>query len=88
MHGAPRRPSDRPDDDPPVLRRLSWTRLGLLVLVVTLVTGGAFVSVTRAAAPDGSPTASWSVPYVDVTLTPTFQFQDPRTNPAAPSRWR
>ena len=25
---------------------------------------------------------SWSVPYVDVTLTPTFQFQDPQSNPA------
>jgi chitinase len=29
------------------------------------------------------PTAqSWSVPYVDVTLTPAYQFQDPQSNPA------
>jgi chitinase len=75
-------PGGQPDDEQPVPRRLSWTRLGLLVLVVTLATGGLFVSVTEAADRTGTPTPAWSVPYVDVTLTPTFQFQDPQANPA------
>jgi chitinase len=75
-------PGGPPDDEQPVPRRLSWTRLGLLVLVATLVTGGAFVSVTEAVDRTDTPTLSWSVPYVDVTLTPTFQFQDPEANPA------
>jgi chitinase len=82
--GAPRAatPGGRPDDEQPVARRLSWTRLGLLVLMVALLTGGAFVSVTEAVDRTETPPLSWSVPYVDVTLTPTFQFQDPEANPA------
>lgn len=82
--GAPRAelPGGHTDDEQPVPRRLSWTRLGLLVVVVTLVTGGAFVSVTEAADRTERAEGSWSLPYVDVTLTPTFQFQDPGTNPA------
>jgi chitinase len=76
-------PGGQPDDEQPVPRRLSWSRLGLLVLVTTLVTGGAFVSVTGAVeGRSDTPAPSWSVPYVDVTLTPTFQFQDPEANPA------
>ena len=48
-----------------------------------LVTGGTFVSVTGAVrGRSDTPATSWSVPYVDVTLTPTFQFQDPEANPA------
>jgi chitinase len=75
-------PGGHLDDDQPVARRLSWTRLGLLLLLVAVVAGGAFVSVTGAVGRATTPTASWSVPYVDVTLTPTFQFQDPAANPA------
>lgn len=75
-------PGGQPDDEQPVARRLSWTRLGLLSLVVALVAGGSFVSVTDAVGRTNPETLSWSVPYVDVTLTPTFQFQDPSANPA------
>jgi chitinase len=75
-------PGGQLEDEQPVPRRLSWTRLGLLVLVVAVGTGGAFVSVTEAVERAGTPAPSWSVPYVDVTLTPTFQFQDPEANPA------
>jgi chitinase len=75
-------PGGRPDDEQPVPRRLSWTRLGLLALAVTVITGGVFVSVTQAVDRTETSTQSWSVPYVDVTLTPTFQFQDPGANPA------
>ncbi len=73
-------PAPGPDDEPQ--RRLSWSRVGLLVLVVGAVSAGTVVSVTRASDSAVTPTASWSVPYVDVTLTPTFQFQDPEVNPA------
>jgi chitinase len=72
----------QPDDEQPVRRRLSWSRLGLLVVVVGAVTGGTFVSVSEAVDRPDTATVSWSVPYVDVTLTPTFQFQDPAANPA------
>src|SRR3954469_4981319 len=75
-------PGGQPDDEQPVARRLSWTRLGLLSLVVVLVAGGSFVSVTDAVGRTNPETRSWSVPYVDVTLTPSFQFQDPSANPA------
>lgn len=74
-------PEGLPDDER-VVRRLSWSRLGMLLVGVAAVTGGVFVSVTEAAGGAGQNTLSWSVPYVDVTLTPTFQFQDPSANPA------
>ena len=76
-------PGEHLQDEQPVARRLSWARLGLLLLLVGALAGGTFASLTGAvgrAAP--STTTSWSVPYVDVTLTPTFQFQDPTANPA------
>ena len=76
-------PGGQPDDEQPVPRRLSWSRVGLLVLAATVIVGGTFVSVTGAVeGRSDSPALSWSVPYVDVTLTPTFQFQDPEANPA------
>jgi chitinase len=62
--------------------RLSWTRLGILVLVVSLVVGAGALKVRDAVAEDLPLAESWSVPYVDVTLTPTYQFQDPQANPA------
>jgi chitinase len=62
--------------------RLSWVRLGILVFLVLAVAGVAVVGVQRAVA-DGRPRASsWFLPYVDVSLTPTYQFQDPLENPA------
>ncbi|MDT0274651.1 chitinase [Blastococcus goldschmidtiae] len=77
-------PAGSTDDEQPVARRLSWTRLGLLLLLVGAVAGGTFASLTGAVgrATAAATTTSWSVPYVDVTLTPTFQFQDPAANPA------
>ncbi len=69
-------------DEEPVVRRLSWTRLCLLLLLAAVAVGAAFASATGAVGRATTPTSSWSVPYVDVTLTPTFQFQDPAANPA------
>lgn len=62
--------------------RLSWFRLGIVLLIVVAIGAGAFVSVQRAVAAERPRASSWNVPYVDVTLTPTYQFQDPQSNPA------
>ena len=62
--------------------RLSWTRLGVLVLVLGLAGAGGTFGVKHLRNTSGPTAKSWAVPYVDVTLTPTFQFQDPTANPA------
>lgn len=76
------------DATPPVAapegptERLSWFRLGIVVVIVVAVGAVAFTGVTRAVAGERPRVPSWNVPYVDVTLTPTYQFQDPKANPA------
>jgi chitinase len=72
---------DWPETDGPV-RKLSWGRVGILVLVLAVVGGGAAAAVLHWRNTSGPTAKSWAVPYVDVTLTPTFQFQDPTANPA------
>lgn len=62
--------------------RLSFARLGILVLIIVAVVGVAFVGTRRAVADGRERASSWFVPYVDITVTPTYQFQDPRQNPA------
>jgi chitinase len=83
MGTLPAAPPGQPaEDEAPVPRRLSWRRLGLLVAVVALVPAAVVVSTDDAADGADDEATSWSVPYVDVTLTPTFPFQDPSANPA------
>ncbi|GAA0579810.1 T2SS-translocated chitinase [Paractinoplanes ferrugineus] len=72
---------DWPEPEPPA-RRLSWLRLGFVVLVVAALAGGGTAAVVHVRDSAGTTAKSWAVPYVDVTLTPTFQFQDPDANPA------
>jgi chitinase len=82
----------RPDDDPladldwaepdPPAERLSWLRLGVLILVVAALGAGGTIGVLHLRDTAGPTAKSWAVPYVDVTLTPTFEFQDPAVNPA------
>ncbi|KUL31519.1 chitinase [Actinoplanes awajinensis] len=82
----------RPDDDPladpdwqepePPAEKLSWLRLGFLILVVAGVGLGGTAAVMHWRDNAGALAKSWAVPYVDVTLTPTFEFQDPSLNPA------
>jgi chitinase len=62
--------------------RLSWVRVGILVLVVAALGAGGTAAVLHYRNTSGPTAKSWAVPYVDVTLTPTFQFQDPAANPA------
>ncbi|MEQ8718703.1 MAG: hypothetical protein RIE08_13920 [Acidimicrobiales bacterium] len=68
--------SDEPEE------RLSWTRLGAVVLIVGMMAGVGLFGFREATTTDPVRQRSWSVPYVDVTLTPTYEFQDPRLNPA------
>jgi chitinase len=72
---------DWPEPDGPV-RKLSWGRLGILVMVLAALGGGGTAAVLHLRSTSGPTAKSWAVPYVDVTLTPTFQFQDPSANPA------
>lgn len=64
-------------------RRLSFVRLLILLLLVLAVgTGSAFA--LRRAVDSGPATVAppWFAPYVDVTITPRFNFEDPSANPA------
>ena len=69
------------EPEPPA-ERLSWLRLGFLVLVVAALGTGGTLAVLHLRNTAGPTAKSWAVPYVDVTLTPTFEFQDPDANPA------
>jgi chitinase len=62
--------------------RLSFTRLAIVLLALALVIGVVAVKVSEALESSSPLAQSWSVPYVDVTLSPTYQFQDPQSNPA------
>jgi cellulose synthase/poly-beta-1,6-N-acetylglucosamine synthase-like glycosyltransferase/chitodextrinase len=67
----------------PPRRRLSLMRV-LVALVVLAGTGcGGYLGVTtRLLAPVVAVRQTWFAPYVDVTLTPTYQFQSPAQDPA------
>ena len=62
--------------------RLSWLRLSLLILVLAGLGVGGTLAVLHVKNTAGPTAKSWAVPYVDVTLTPTFEFQDPEANPS------
>lgn len=82
MSSAPPAGTAEPVEPQGPTERLSLLRLTIVVLIVVSVIGVAFTSVRKAVA-DAQPRAkSWSVPYVDVTLTPTYQFQNPQSNPS------
>src|ERR1700712_2793107 len=72
---------DWPEPEGPT-ERLSWVRVGILVLVLAGLGVGGTAAVLHVRDTSGPTAKSWAVPYVDVTLTPTFQFQDPSANPA------
>lgn len=74
--------ADVPDDDDAPRERLSLARLGILVLIIAAITGGISYVVREASSTAASTTKSWSIPYVDVTLTPSYEFQNPQSNPA------
>src|SRR4051812_15291889 len=73
---------DWPPEQDGGVRKLSWGRLGVLVLALAALGGAGTAAVLHVRDTAGPTAKSWAVPYVDVTLTPTFQFQDPSANPA------
>lgn len=68
--------------DDPVRERLSWARLFLVLLLVATLGAGGWFGYQRLQQ-QGEPLApARAVPYVDTTLTPLHQFQDPAANPS------
>jgi len=67
-------------------RTLSLARVLVAVLVLTGAGYGGYQSVkTRLLTPVEAASEAWFAPYVDVTLTPTFQFQSTADDPAQQS---
>lgn len=75
-----------PDDDasPEARPQLSAWRVGfaLLLLAGALGAGTVWVKDQVAGATHAVTRSTWFAPYIDTTLTPTLQFQDPSVNPA------
>jgi chitinase len=69
-------------EPPPPVERLSWLRLSFLILLLAGLGAGGTFAVLHVRDTAGPTAKSWAVPYVDVTLTPQFEFQDPAVNPA------
>jgi len=78
-------PAAAPDDDEPEApRQLSLPRVMFSILLVAAVFAVGFVAVRRTltATAAVAPASTWFAPYVDATLTPIAQFQDPGLNVA------
>jgi chitinase len=82
IRGWDREPSRSPLADPPP-PRLSPLRVLALALVVALALGGAAYAVLGRSGTEPALAAQPTTyaPYVDVTLTPTYAFEDPTANP-------
>jgi chitinase len=66
-------------DAPPRLSALRVT-VAILVVVCVLGLGGVWIARKVSATPSSPSRTTWFAPYVDTTLTPTFQFQDPSSD--------
>jgi chitinase len=66
-------------DTPPRLSALRVT-VAVLIAVCVLGLGGVWVARRVSASPSSPSRTTWFAPYVDTTLTPTFQFQDPSSD--------
>jgi cellulose synthase/poly-beta-1,6-N-acetylglucosamine synthase-like glycosyltransferase/chitodextrinase len=70
----PPMPPPVPDNQP--VRRLSLLRVLVALVVVGGLGYGGYVATKSSLAPTVTTRQTWFSPYVDVTLTPTFQFQN------------
>jgi cellulose synthase/poly-beta-1,6-N-acetylglucosamine synthase-like glycosyltransferase/chitodextrinase len=78
-------PAPPPSDGTPK-RRLSLVRVLVALVVVAGAGYGGYLGLeNRLLAPPVAVHQTWFAPYVDVTLTPTYQFQDPSDDPARQS---
>jgi cellulose synthase/poly-beta-1,6-N-acetylglucosamine synthase-like glycosyltransferase/chitodextrinase len=67
-------------------RRLSLVRVLVALIVLAGAGYGAYASIkTRVLTPVAVTNQTWFAPYVDTTLTPTYQFQSTSANPARQS---
>jgi chitinase len=79
---------DVDEPDPSSATRISPLRVLIALLVIAAIAGGITYWVhgsrkaAKASAALGRTAAAWFAPYIDTTLTPTLQFQDPNANPA------
>ncbi len=72
--------------DGPAKRRLSLVRVGVALVVVAGAGYGGYLGLkTRLLTPVTVTRQTWFAPYVDVTLTPTYQFQSTSDDPARQS---
>jgi cellulose synthase/poly-beta-1,6-N-acetylglucosamine synthase-like glycosyltransferase/chitodextrinase len=83
---TPPAPPAPPAADGPPKRRLSLARALVALVVVAGAGYGGYVGLkTRLLATPAALHQAWFAPYVDVTLTPTYQFQSPSDDPARQS---
>ncbi len=66
------------EPDPP---RLSFVRIVVAFMIIAATITGATAVALRLADNETPNADQWFAPYVDVTLTPAFDFQDPVANP-------
>jgi cellulose synthase/poly-beta-1,6-N-acetylglucosamine synthase-like glycosyltransferase/EAL domain-containing protein (putative c-di-GMP-specific phosphodiesterase class I)/chitodextrinase len=83
-HGEPVAPPTRPAPHRPrVKQRLSLSRAAATVsCAAALAWGVGYEAVPRVLAVTQSRSQQWFAPYIDATLTPLYQFQDPSQDPA------
>jgi cellulose synthase/poly-beta-1,6-N-acetylglucosamine synthase-like glycosyltransferase/chitodextrinase len=72
----PEPPMPPPVSDSEPVRRLSLLRLLIALVVVGSLGYGGYAAAQSSLAPTIATRQTWFAPYVDVTLTPTFQFQN------------
>jgi cellulose synthase/poly-beta-1,6-N-acetylglucosamine synthase-like glycosyltransferase/chitodextrinase len=78
---SPAAPAQPPAGEP--RRRLSFLRVVLVLAVLAGIGYGGLIGVrTRLLAAQPAIRQTWFAPYVDATLTPTFQFQSSSADPA------
>ena len=77
-----REPSDLPDEPEGPRRRLSATRLLLVLVLVAAVAASSTLGVRNLIDNAGAASQTWFAPYIDMTLPPTLAFEDPAANPA------
>ena len=79
-------PPAPPLSDGPPRRRLSLARVLVALVVVAGAGYGGYLGLkTRLLVTPAVVHQTWFAPYVDVTLTPTYQFQNPADDPARQS---